>query len=114
MYMYVVVMLARCTATHCNTLQHSATHCNTLQHTVTHGNMLLHTATHCTTLQHTVTHLAEVVFISFEQGALSSLYTLVLMRVHRAFLRVYKAPLNVLNTQEWGSCEGTQGVFGHI
>jgi len=25
-----------CTATHCNTLQHTATHCNTLQHTATH------------------------------------------------------------------------------
>jgi len=28
-------MMARITATHCNTLQHTATHCNTLQHTAT-------------------------------------------------------------------------------
>jgi len=45
--------LARITATHCNTLQHTATHivkyCNTLQHT----------AKHCNTLQHTATHTAK-------------------------------------------------------
>jgi len=29
----------RCTATHCNTLQHTATHCNTLQHTATLCNI---------------------------------------------------------------------------
>jgi len=31
-----------CTATHCNTLQHTATHCNTLQHTATHWKQSLH------------------------------------------------------------------------
>ena len=55
-----------CTATHCNTLQHTATHCNILQHTATRCNTLQHTrthsitlqdsATHCNTLQHTATH----------------------------------------------------------
>ena len=45
-----------CTATHCNTLQHTATHCNTLQHTATHCNTLLHTATRCSTLQHVAEH----------------------------------------------------------
>jgi len=33
----------RCTATHCNTLQHTATHCNTLRHTATRCNTLQHT-----------------------------------------------------------------------
>jgi len=62
----------RCTATHCNTLQHTAIHCNTLQHpatpcntlqciathctTATHCNTLYHTAPHCNPLQHTATH----------------------------------------------------------
>jgi len=32
----------RCTATHCNTPQHTATHCNT-----TNGTTLKHTARHC-------------------------------------------------------------------
>jgi len=35
-----VVQQSMCTATHCNTLQHTATHCNTLQHTATHCNTL--------------------------------------------------------------------------
>ena len=38
-----------CTATRCNTLQHTATHCNTLH------NTLQHTATQCNTMQHTAT-----------------------------------------------------------
>jgi len=65
-----------CSATPCNTLQHTATHCNTLQHTATHCdshtppgigvpalqhtatpcNTLRHPATPCNTLQHTTTH----------------------------------------------------------
>jgi len=48
-----------CTATHCNTLQHTATHCNSLQHTrAGHKrciHMLLHTATYRNTLHHTAT-----------------------------------------------------------
>jgi len=48
-----------CTATHCNTLQHTATHCSTLQHTAAHCNTLQHTATlqqtRCNTLQHIAT-----------------------------------------------------------
>jgi len=45
--------IENCTATHCNTLQHSATHCNTLHHTVTRCNTLqhtAHTATYCNSL----------------------------------------------------------------
>ena len=65
-----------CTATHCNTLQHTTIHlhlssgaknifmggkcgqpnclhCNTLHRTATHCNTLQYTATHCNTLQHT-------------------------------------------------------------
>ena len=34
-------MFTSCTATHCNTLQHTATHCNTLQHTATHCNTIV-------------------------------------------------------------------------
>ena len=45
----------RCTATHCNTLQHTATHCNALQHIATHCHTLPHTATHCNALQHATT-----------------------------------------------------------
>jgi len=45
-----------CTATHCNTLQHTATHVDTLQHTVTHCNTLQHTTTHYNTLQYTAAH----------------------------------------------------------
>jgi len=37
-----------CTATHCNTLQHTATHCYALQHNETHCNMLLHTTSYRT------------------------------------------------------------------
>ena len=52
----------KCTAKHCNTLQHTATHCNVH---LTQGLFtplqivkvsLQHTATHCNTLQHTATH----------------------------------------------------------
>ena len=39
-----------CTATHCNTLQHTATHYNTLQHTATHWTHW----THCNTVTHHV------------------------------------------------------------
>jgi len=39
----------RCTASHCNTLQHTATYCNIPQHTATYCDIL--TATHCSTLQ---------------------------------------------------------------
>jgi len=49
-----------CTATHCNTLQHTATHCNTLQHTATHCNALQHTATLCNTLQSISTKPADM------------------------------------------------------
>ena len=64
-----------CTATHCNTLQHTATHCNTLQHTATQavaeyckiwlsvlqeraqevGEAQVCAATHCNTLQRIAT-----------------------------------------------------------
>jgi len=75
--LYIDQRTVCCSATHCNTLQHTATHCNTLQHTqttqityvtrlyidqrtvccsATHCNTLQHTATHCNTLQHTATH----------------------------------------------------------
>jgi len=46
-----------CTATQCNTLQHTATHYNTLQHTATHCSTLQHTATHYNTPQHIVTRV---------------------------------------------------------
>ena len=67
---------SKCTATHCNTLQHTASHCNTLPCTTApymrlkskrttirashweqiYSNTLQHTATHCNTRQHTATH----------------------------------------------------------
>jgi len=71
---YKLGQALKCTATHCNLLQHTATHCNTLQHTAIkhdtskdghcaalhctapHWNRLQHTATHYNTLQHTATH----------------------------------------------------------
>ena len=52
-----VMLRARMTHAHCNTLQYTATHCNTLHHTATHYNTLQHTAAHCNTLQHT--HVAH-------------------------------------------------------
>ena len=67
-----------CTATRCNTQQHSATLCRTVQHTASHcntlqltenthsltllftGRALQHTATHCNALQHTATHCSTL------------------------------------------------------
>jgi len=54
----------QCTATHCNTLQHTVAHCDTLQHThstllqdrVVQDNALQHTATNENTLQRLATH----------------------------------------------------------
>ena len=43
----------RCSAAHCNTLQHTATHCNTLQHTAIHCNTLRYTAIHTASHYHT-------------------------------------------------------------
>ena len=46
----------QCTASHCDTVQHTA---STVQHTAAHGNTLhtwQHTATHCDTLQHSAAH----------------------------------------------------------
>jgi len=49
--------LTACTASHCNTMQHTTTHCNLRQLTATIGMLLLQegglaacTATHCNTL----------------------------------------------------------------
>ena len=67
----------RCTATHCNTLQHTATHCNSLQHTATHCNTLLHTATHVS-----ITRWHE----------------------YRGQMGLFALPHSCVSTHEWGIC----------
>jgi len=45
-----------CSATHCNTLQHTATQHHHYRMLTLATSALQHTATHCNTLQHTATH----------------------------------------------------------
>ena len=53
----------RCTATHCNTLQHTATYCNILRHTATY--LLQHTAAHCNAAISTLVTNIYAFFIAY-------------------------------------------------
>ena len=57
-------VVVSCTATHCNTLQHTVTHCNTLHHTATYCNTLHHTIIHYTTLNHAATNCTTLHYIA--------------------------------------------------
>jgi len=83
---------SKCTATHCNTLQHTATHCNTLPCTTApyiyirlkskrtmirashweqiYSNTLQRTATHCNTLQHTQEQIVNDMCITLRKKLL--------------------------------------------
>jgi len=55
----------KCTATYCNTLQHSAIHCNAPEHTATQCNALHRTATYYNTLRKNGTTL-QLTAIQFD------------------------------------------------
>jgi len=60
-----------CTATHCNTLQHTATHYRAESERKRPPTRVQHTATHCNTLQHTATHyhtIPHTLYKNWSQG----------------------------------------------